>query len=135
MPNFPHPNRTITAKIMHPLILCAGLISCNLGLAGQPTVIAVNISEKSASGTHAIMVTVKHADTGWEHYADAIEISLPGGTVLHTRVLMHPHVNEQPFTRGARGIDIPEGASEIRVRAKDNLHGFGDSLLIAVPDE
>ena len=44
------------------------------------------------------LVTVQHADTGWDHYADAWEVLAPDGTVLGTRTLLHPHTDEQPFT-------------------------------------
>jgi len=70
--------------------------------SGKPVIVDVNISKKSSSGSHTIMATVRHADSGWKHYADAIEISTPEGVVLLTRVLAHPHVNEQPFTRGCK---------------------------------
>jgi len=79
------------------------------------------------------MATVRHADSGWKHYADAIEISTPEGVVLLTRVLAHPHVNEQPFTRGASNITIPGGVRKILVRAKDSVHGFGEALQVTVP--
>ena len=43
-------------------------------------------------------VTIKHNDLGWEHYVNKYEILSPSGSVLGTRVLFHPHVDEQPFT-------------------------------------
>ena len=68
---------------------------------------------------------LRHADTGWEHYADRFEIVAPDGEILATRVLRHPHVEEQPFTRGLRGVFIPEAIRRVRVRAGDSLHGLG----------
>ena len=44
-------------------------------------------------------VSVRHADSGWDHYANQWDVIAPDGTVLATRVLYHPHENEQPFTR------------------------------------
>jgi hypothetical protein len=41
-------------------------------------------------------VTVRHADEGWEHYADCWEVLTLDGEVLATRELAHPHDNEQP---------------------------------------
>ena len=38
---------------------------------------------------------------------------------------MHPHVDEQPFTRSQRGIVIPPGVTQVRVRAHDLVDGFG----------
>lgn len=70
-------------------------------------------------------VTVRHADTGWDHYADAWRIVGADGTVYGTRTLYHPHVDEQPFTRSLTGVVIPEGVSSVRVEARDNVHGWG----------
>ena len=72
-----------------------------------------------------LSVTVRHADTGWDHYADAWEVVGPDGTVLGKRVLHHPHVNEQPFTRSQDGVKIPENVSSVTVRAHDSVHGHG----------
>ena len=56
----------------------------------------------------------------------------PDGTVLKpepdspfTRLLLHPHVNEQPFTRSQSGIVIPSGVTQVRVRAHDLVDGYG----------
>jgi hypothetical protein len=80
-------------------------------------------------------VTLKHADTGWDHYADKWEVLAPDGTVIGTRVLYHPHVNEQPFTRSLSGVKIPEGINEVTVRGKDSVHGFGGiEKQVKLPD-
>lgn len=47
------------------------------------------------------------------------------GEVLATRVLHHPHVGEQPFTRSLSGVAIPAGIQRVRVRARDSVYGFG----------
>jgi hypothetical protein len=78
-----------------------------------------------SEGTWTFEVTVQHEDTGWEHYADQWEVLTLEGKVLGTRVLAHPHVEEQPFTRSQSGIVIPEGATQVRVRAHDLVHGYG----------
>jgi hypothetical protein len=78
-----------------------------------------------SSGTCDFVVTVRHADEGWKHYADAWQVIAPDGTVLATRVLRHPHVAEQPFTRGLRGVRVPPGIDRVRIRARDSVHGLG----------
>ena len=70
-------------------------------------------------------VTVEHDDSGWDHYADGWQVVAPDGTVLGTRVLYHPHENEQPFTRSLSGVKIPESITQVLVRARDSVHGFG----------
>jgi hypothetical protein len=49
----------------------------------------------------------------------------PNGKVLATRVLAHPHVDEQPFTRSQSGIAIPQGVTTVSVRAHDLVDGYG----------
>lgn len=69
-------------------------------------------------------VSVRHADEGWDHYADLWEVLGPDGTVLGQRVLAHPHVNEQPFTRSTV-ISVPKDVTTVTVRARDTVHGYG----------
>jgi len=83
-----------------------------------------------ADSTWSFDVTVQHEDTGWEHYADRWEVLSPDGQVLATRVLTHPHVNEQPFTRSQSGIVIPEGITQVRVQAHDLVHGYGGREVV-----
>jgi len=77
-------------------------------------------------------VTVRHPDSGWDDYADGWDVVLPDGTVLKanpddpfTRLLLHPHETEQPFTRSQSGLVIPEGITQVTVRAHDLVDGFG----------
>ncbi len=53
----------------------------------------------------------------------------PDGSVLGTRVLAHPHVDEQPFTLSPRGVEIGEGIARVRIRARDSVHGLGGAEL------
>ena len=87
--------------------------------------------------TWTFHVTVEHPDTGWEDYADGWDVVTPDGKVLKpnpddpfTRLLLHPHENEQPFTRSQSGIEIPEGVTEVRVRAHDIDDGFGGEEIV-----
>jgi len=87
---------------------------------------------EASDGTWTFHVTVEHPDTGWEEYADGWDVVTPDGQVLKpnpgdpfTRLLLHPHVDEQPFTRSQSGISIPPGVTEVRVRAHDLVDGYG----------
>jgi len=82
-------------------------------------------------------VTVEHPDTGWDDYADGWDVILPDGAVIRpdensdfTRLLLHPHENEQPFTRSQSGIGIPADITQVRVRAHDIVDGFGGKEVI-----
>lgn len=70
-------------------------------------------------------VTLSHADSGWEHYADRWEILTPDGESLGIRTLWHPHVEEQPFTRSLNKVSIPADLDRVMVRAHDSVHGYG----------
>jgi hypothetical protein len=94
-------------------------------------------AQLESGGAWTFSVTVRHPDTGWEDYADGWDILTPDGTVLKpdsdspfTRLLLHPHENEQPFTRSQGGVQIPEGVSQVRVRAHDLVSGFGGREIL-----
>ncbi len=79
-------------------------------------------------------VSVRSADTGWEQYADGWEVLDGDGAVLGTRILAHPHVDEQPFTRSLSGVTIPDDIGEVRIRARDSVGGFcGDEFVLELP--
>jgi hypothetical protein len=75
-------------------------------------------------------VTLRHADTGWEHYADAWRVTTVDGEVLSHRTLYHPHVTEQPFTRSGPGFALPPGTARVVVEARDTVHGWSDDRLV-----
>ncbi len=72
----------------------------------------------------SVEVTLRHGDTGWDHYADAWRVVGGDGAVLGTRTLYHPHENEQPFTRSLGGVAIPSDMSTVYVEAHDKVHGW-----------
>lgn len=101
--------------------------------AGEAEVIAVDVT-RSSDGTYRFDVTVQHADEGWKHYANRWEVLAPDGTVLGTRTLYHPHVDEQPFTRSLSGVVIPPNVSKVTVRAHDLVHGDGGAeIVVEIP--
>lgn len=73
-------------------------------------------------------VTLRHADTGWDDYADGWRVELADGTILGTRVLGHPHVSEQPFTRSSQ-IAVPDSVTEVFIRASSNVDGWADNAV------
>jgi len=70
-------------------------------------------------------VTLRHGDTGWEDYADAWRVVDASGRELGLRILHHPHVEEQPFTRSLADVQIPEEMREVFVEARTNRDGWG----------
>lgn len=73
--------------------------------------------------------TLRHADSGWTHYADAWRVLDKKGNILGTRTLHHPHVDEQPFTRSLGNLKIPEDNTVVFVEAHDKVHGWSTDKL------
>ena len=96
-------------------------------LASDADVLAVEISKSGSN--YRFDVTVRHDDAGWDHYANSWEVVGPDGTVYAKRILAHPHVDEQPFTRSLGKIVIPEGVKDVTVRAGDNIDGIGGKTM------
>lgn len=110
------------------LLLAGSLMDMPSARAGTADVEAATYTQ-AADGTYRFDVSVRHADDGWEHYADKWQVIAPDGTVLGERVLLHPHDNEQPFTRSQSGIVIPVEVGAVIIRAHDKKHGWGGAEL------
>lgn len=96
-------------------------------LAGEAEVVDARAAREP--GGWRFDVTVRHEDAGWDHYADAFRIVGPDGTIYGQRTLLHPHVDEQPFTRSLTGIVIPEGVTQVIVEARDSVHGWSPKIV------
>ncbi|MCP4996182.1 MAG: hypothetical protein GY934_20745 [Gammaproteobacteria bacterium] len=91
-------------------------------LAGDVEIIEAT-AHTTGNSNYRIDVTLHHADTGWDHYADGWRVLSDSGNQLGERILHHPHVNEQPFTRSLSGLKIPNTVQYIEIQAHDNVHG------------
>lgn len=99
--------------------------------AGAPVVESVRAVDHG--GMWTFHVTLRHADTGWDHYADGWGVYTPDGKVLGYRELLHPHVNEQPFTRSLSNVVLPVGATKVVIIPRDSVHGEGDPFTVDLP--
>lgn len=90
-------------------------------LADPPDILEIEVSGSRVS------VTLAHSDTGWDHYADGWRIEAEDGTVISTRELLHPHVEEQPFTRSLTVNNLPDGP--LFIRAKCSVDGWSDTRI------
>jgi len=99
--------------------------------ANIPQVVGAKAVHDNATWSFA--VTVRHADSGWDHYADGWGVYAPDGTRLGYRILLHPHVGEQPFTRSLSGVAIPADIGQVVIRAHDLVHGDGPDFPLALP--
>ena len=100
--------------------------------AGEADVVDVSI-ENLGNGSFRIDAAVLHEDTGWEHYANRWDVLAPDGTELGSRELLHPHVDEQPFTRSLT-LTIPDDVATVTIRAHDLKDELGGKeMRIEVP--
>lgn len=124
-----HAARPAKTALLTLVLAMLWLVHANDGLlAGEADVIAAT-AEPNGEGRWTFSATIRHADTGWDHYADRFDIVGPDGVVLGERILHHPHVDEQPFTRSLRGVVVPDGITEVTVRAHDSVHGLGGAEI------
>lgn len=117
--------RTRTAAIIALLLPAAAA-------ADPPQVTAVRASV--SDGTWRIEVTLTHPDTGWEHYADGWRVLDAAGNRIALRTLLHPHVDEQPFTRALTGIAVAAGTAEIFIEPRCSVEGWsGVQTRVTLP--
>lgn len=103
------------------------LAALNTAEADDVKILAAEFNS-SGDNQWSVSVTLKHNDTGWDHYADNWRVVDGEGNVLGDRVLYHPHVDEQPFTR--LGVaKIPEGITTVYIEAHDKVHGWTPNRL------
>lgn len=97
-------------------------------IAGEVTILKVEVTPVS-KGKFRFDVTVRHEDEGWKHYANRWQVEAPEGKILGTRVLLHPHVNEQPFTRSLTAVNVPADVKNVVIRAFDSVHADSDKTV------
>jgi hypothetical protein len=125
--------QTVSILLTRLVLICGALLFPMLANAGEADVVAAQVT-KTGADTYRFDVTVAHEDTGWGHYADVWQVIGPNGAIIGERVLAHPHVNEQPFTRSLSGVTIPPDITGVTLRAGDLVHAFGGAeLTIELP--
>ncbi len=99
-------------------------LSTQVAQADEPVIEAVHFHKSGE--TWSISVTMSHSDTGWSDYADGWRVLAPDGSEIAVRVLYHPHVNEQPFTRSLHDVAIPEGIGHVLIQARSSTEGWAE---------
>lgn len=113
--------------------LIALLLCATPAFAEPPQITQITASNQGGE-TWRFDVTIAHPDTGWDHYADGWRVLDMQGNELGIRVLAHPHVNEQPFTRSLSGVRIPAGTSQVQIQARDKPGGWNsDTTVFRLP--
>jgi hypothetical protein len=92
------------------------------GMSVMADVIAVQASGQP--GAYQFNVGIRSLDKGCAQYADWWEVVNEDGKLLYRRVLLHSHVDEQPFTRSGGPVPI-QTDTVVWVRAHMNTGGYG----------
>jgi len=87
-----------------------------------------SVTVSGQSNQYQVSVGVSSPDTGCEQFADWWEILSEDGELIYRRILLHSHVNEQPFTRSGGPVDIEED-TVVYIRAHMNQAGFGGNIM------
>ncbi len=98
-----------------------------IAFAGEADTVAADVD--CVQQVCSFAVSVRHTDTGWSHFADHWRILDLDGNELGRRVLLHPHENEQPFSRRLADVEIPNGVRRIAIEAHDSVHEYGGQRL------
>ena len=97
--------------------------------ANDINILAAAIIHQS-HGEYLVNVKLEHHDTGWQHYADEWRLVDNKGNILGSRVLQHPHVHEQPFTRSLSNVKISSELETVYIEAHDKVHGWTKNRLM-----
>ncbi len=120
-------NRSVLMKLLAVVLLLLSPPS----FANEVRIVKVRVE---CPGSCTFSVTLEHDDEGWHHYANQWEVMSLDGQILGSRVLYHPHEHEQPFTRSLSGVMIPQGVSQVKIRAMDSVHGYSkQEVVVDIP--
>jgi hypothetical protein len=89
-----------------------------------PAADVIGVQVSGSPGAYQFNVTIKSPDTGCKQYADWWEVVSEDGKLRYRRVLLHSHVDEQPFTRSGGPVSI-QADTVVWVRAHMNTGGYG----------
>ncbi len=92
----------------------------------------IEVEVQGNAQAYTFLARVESPDTGCDQYADWWEVLTLDGALLYRRVLLHSHVNEQPFTRSGGPVAI-DSDQEVYVRAHMNNKGYGIKAMKGSP--
>ncbi|WP_371168333.1 hypothetical protein [Aliiroseovarius sp. 2305UL8-7] len=107
------------------MLLLGVICAASPALAHEATINGATAQQEG--GEWRIAVSLAHEETGWDDYADGWRVENEAGDTLGTRVLHHPHANEQPFTRSLSGVIVPDGTEAVWIRARTSADGWGNA--------
>ncbi len=88
----------------------------------------ISVQASGQPGAYQLNVGIRSSDKGCAQYADWWEVVSTDGKLLYRRVLLHSHVDEQPFTRSGGPVPI-QPDTVVWVRAHMNTGGYGGAAF------
>lgn len=122
-------HKSIAARLAGAAMVLALAFAAGTAQASPSDILKVVFSKRSGGSWWSVAVTIRHADTGWDHYTNMWVVETMDGRELGRRVLFHPHEDEQPFTRSDT-VKIPAGVTNVRVRAGDKPNGMSSNTVV-----
>lgn len=120
-----------TVSVLFTFFLLSGIANA----ATPPTALndssyADVLSVKTETQTDGVYFSVelKSPDTGCNQYANWWEVLSLDGKLLYRRILVHSHVDDQPFTRSGGPVKL-NADSEVYVRAHMHPNGYGGKAM------
>ena len=88
----------------------------------------LSVQVSGEPGAYQFAVEISSPDTGCEQFADWWEVVSEEGQLLYRRILLHSHVDEQPFIRSGGPVEI-DAETVVFVRAHMNTTGYGGAVM------
>lgn len=98
------------------------------GAATSDAADVISVDTAGEPGAYEFKVGIRSADAGCGRYADWWEVVSEDGRLLYRRVLLHSHVDEQPFVRAGGPVPI-DSATVVWIRAHMSDGGYGGTAF------
>lgn len=98
---------------------------------GTPDRVVADVVSAQASGNpgaYTFSVEIASPDEGCDRYADWWEVVTPEGELIYRHILLHSHVNEQPFERAGGPVEV-DADTVVVIRAHMHPDGYGGQVL------
>ena len=111
---------------------CSSINTSRLLAQNDSTAKVTDVEVTGEANNYTFAVTVSSPDTGCDPYADWWEIITPEGELIYRRVLLHSHIDEQPFERTGGAVAIsPEREVVVRVHMSDGYSNLAQQGTVA----
>jgi hypothetical protein len=94
----------------------------------RPVADVISVEASGEAGAYTFSVEIESPDQGCEQYADWWEVVSEEGALVYRRILLHSHVDEQPFVRSGGPVEV-DSRTEVWVRAHMAPGGYGGRAL------